>query len=117
MLQGLANRYRLGIVSNTNDTEMVPRLVLDHFRPELFEHIVLSVDHGVRKPHPSIYRAALDLFAVAPARTIFVGDSYEADYQGPIAVGMDALLIDPDEMHPVPSSHRLITVRDLAEHI
>lgn len=117
MLQDLAGRYRLGIVSNTNDTEMVPRFVADHFTSALFEHIVLSVSHGFRKPHPSIYRVVLDLFAVAPARTVFVGDSYEADYQGPIAIGMDALLIDPAATHPAPPTHRLTSVLDLPEHI
>jgi putative hydrolase of the HAD superfamily len=113
LIRELALSHRLGIVSNTNDTEMVPRLVALHFPPARFEHTVLSVEHGFRKPHPSIYEAALDLFGTDASRTVFVGDSYEADYQGPTDAGLRAFLIDPASRHPVPPPRRLTSVLDL----
>lgn len=113
LLQQLAGRYRLGIVSNTHHTAMVPSLVADHFTPSLFEHTLLSVEHGFRKPHRSIYETALELFEVDASQAVFVGDSYDADYHGPISVGMSAFLIDPDGIHPAPTDHRLGSVLDL----
>lgn len=114
LLQQLSGRYRLGIVSNTHDTEMVPRIVADHIGPSLFEHTLLSVDHGFRKPHRSIYQAILELFDVDAEQTVFVGDSYEADYLGPTQVGMRAFLIDPEAAHPIPTGQRLASILDLA---
>lgn len=117
LLVALGRTHRLGIVSNTNDADMVPRLVAEHFAAAPFEHIVLSVDHGFRKPHPSIYDAALTRFAAASDQTVFVGDSFEADYAGPTSLGMRALLIDPTSTHPVPAANRLDSVLDLANRV
>lgn len=115
LLQSLASRYRLGIVSNTNDTDLVPSFVAEHFSPELFEHVVLSVEHGFRKPHPMIYEAALNAFEVEPNEVVFVGDTHEADYLGPRIMGMEAFLIDPEQNHSIPNKYRLASILDLDE--
>jgi len=47
------------------------------------------------KPHPSIFVSALERLACAASATLFIGDSYEADYLGAKGVGMQALLVDP----------------------
>lgn len=57
----------------------------------------------------------LGRFEVDAPRAVFVGDSYEADYQGPAVLGMDAFLIDPLASHPIPANRRLATVLELAE--
>jgi putative hydrolase of the HAD superfamily len=117
LLVDLATSFRLGIVSNTNNPEMVPRLVERHFAVEVIEMILLSVDHGRRKPHPSIYQAALGELGCHARRAVFVGDSYEADYLGPTAAGMAAFLIDPTCQHPVPTDNRLHTILDLPKRL
>jgi putative hydrolase of the HAD superfamily len=111
MVRRLAERFRLGIVSNTHDPAMVPRLLAVLEIADAFELVLLSVDHGFRKPHPSIYRAALDTLDVPTA--VFVGDSYDADYIGPQAAGMTALLIDPEGRWSVPPEDRLTSVLDV----
>lgn len=114
LVRTLAARHRLGVVSNTNDLSMVPTLLESFGISDCFEHIVLSVGHGWRKPHPSIYAAALDRLDVAPADAVFVGDSYEADHLGPVQAGMCGYLIDPDRRHPeVPDDLRLDSLLDL----
>lgn len=113
MLCRLADRYRLGLVSNTNDAAMVPALLATHDIGDVFETVLLSVDHGHRKPHPSIYQAALDHFGCAASDVVFVGDSYEADYLGPTTAGMTAYLIDPAGARSVPPGRRLSSVLDL----
>ncbi|QGG95938.1 HAD family hydrolase [Actinomarinicola tropica] len=113
MLARLGGRHRLGVVSNTHDLHMVGRLLDRLGMASSFEHVLLSVQHGWRKPHPSIYAAALDHFGVDPAEAVFVGDSYEADHLGPTDAGIRAFLIDPAGRHPVPSQRRLDSVLDL----
>jgi len=117
LLVALGSSYRLGVVSNTNDPAMVPRFVAEHFADAEFEHLVLSVDHGFRKPHPSIYAAACARFAIDPSDAVFVGDSFDADYEGPMAAGMRALLIDPTSRHPLPESDRLDSILHLADRV
>lgn len=118
MLGRLTESYRLGIVSNTHDPGMVHELVESMGRTDAFEVIVVSVTHGWRKPHPSIYRAALHELDRATADGVaFVGDSLEADYLGPHAAGMTPFLIDPAARHGVLASHRLGSVLDIEHKI
>ncbi|MER7581495.1 HAD-IA family hydrolase [Kitasatospora sp. NPDC097691] len=42
-----------------------------------FEAVVLSADHGVRKPDPALFRIALDRLGVRPEECLFVDDSEE----------------------------------------
>lgn len=114
MLGRLAGRHRLGVVSNTHDPHMVGRLLARFDMVTAFEHVLLSVDHGYRKPHPSIYVEALDRFGAEPVDAVFVGDTFDADYLGPTAAGLRAFLIDPDCRHPdVPAAARIDSVLDL----
>ncbi len=113
MLTRLHETHRLGVVSNTYDPAMVPSLLDELDMASAFDFVLLSVDHGHRKPHPSIYEQALTKCDCAPDRVAFVGDTYEPDYVGPIAAGMSAYLIDPMRQWPVPEPHRLHHVLDI----
>lgn len=82
----------------------------------LFDVRVYSSDAGVAKPHPRIFRLALDLLGVPAGNAAYVGDRLVPDVAGPHAVGMKAVLIEVDhrvENHPeiVPDAR----VRELPE--
>lgn len=83
---------RVGIVSNHvwRLPEVVEALGL---RP-LVDTVITSARVGYRKPHPAIYRAALDALGCEAADVLFVGDNPVADVDGPRAAGMRALLLD-----------------------
>jgi HAD superfamily hydrolase (TIGR01662 family) len=55
---------------------------------------ISSFHHGKTKPHASIFRAVLDLLDVTPTEAAMVGDTVEADIEGAIALGMQAVLLD-----------------------
>jgi len=87
---------RIGLVSNS------ARDVHDFAR-----HHGLDVDagissfhHGWTKPHASIFRAVLDLLAVEPAEAVMVGDTIADDVEGALALGMRAILLDRERLHP-----------------
>jgi putative hydrolase of the HAD superfamily len=111
LLGDLRTRHRLAVVSNTHSPVMVPALLARAGLTAMFDAVVLSVDVGRRKPHPAVYAAALDALGVPASEAIFVGDTYDADYAGPIAAGLRAYLIDPDA--DIPDEHRLTSVFDL----
>jgi HAD superfamily hydrolase (TIGR01662 family) len=74
---------------------------------EFARHHALDVDagissfhHGRTKPHASIFRAVLDLLEVAPAEAAMVGDQIADDIEGALAIGMRAVLLDREELHP-----------------
>jgi putative hydrolase of the HAD superfamily len=86
----------IGLVSNgiRDLTEFVAHHRLD------VDAIVDSRTHGRVKPHPTIFRAALEQLGVAAADAVMVGDSLDEDVEGARAIGMRAILIDRAERHP-----------------
>ncbi len=91
-----AHGLRIGLVSNgQRDLE------------EFAEHHELDVDvcigskhHGYVKPHASIFEAALAALDVVAREAAMVGDSAEDDIEGARALGMTAVLLDRDGLHP-----------------
>jgi HAD superfamily hydrolase (TIGR01509 family) len=70
---------------------------------QLFDARVYSSDVGVAKPHPQIFRVALEQLGVAAPDAVYVGDRLVPDVGGAQAVGMKAVLIEVThrvETHP-----------------
>lgn len=108
-----ARAYKLGVVSNWTVTleETLAHLGLARH----FEVVACSSVVGTTKPDPRIFRHALKALGVEPARTLYVGDHYEADVLGARAVGMDALLIQRDGVTSEHDDDGLTTIRSLLE--
>ena len=53
---------------------------------------ITAADVGYLKPHPEIFRRALDCLGAEPDQVVFVGDSVGADIVGAQGVGMKAVL-------------------------
>ena len=71
--------------------------------------VVNSAHVGYRKPHPAIYRHALDLAGVAAEETVMVGDSLGHDVLGAERLGIHGVLLDrAGTVHP-PEGTRVIT--------
>ncbi|MGE0133539.1 MAG: HAD family hydrolase [Dehalococcoidia bacterium] len=66
----------------------------------LVDVVVTSARAGYRKPHPAIYRIALEATGCASGAALFVGDSPSHDIEGPRAAGMQAVLIDRKGRYP-----------------
>jgi HAD superfamily hydrolase (TIGR01549 family) len=61
---------------------------------------ISSFHHGRTKPHASIFRAVLDLIEVGPGEAVMVGDTIADDIEGALALGMRAILLDREGVHP-----------------
>jgi HAD superfamily hydrolase (TIGR01662 family) len=61
---------------------------------------ISSFHHGRTKPHASIFRAVLDLLGVEPGAAAMVGDTIADDIEGAQALGMHAILLDRETVHP-----------------
>ena len=81
--------YAVALVSNF-DHGPTARHVLERDGATPFFHcIVVSDDHGWRKPHAKIFTDTLSLLGVAARDALFVGDSIDDDIVGAKGVGMD----------------------------
>lgn len=91
----LAANYRLSILSNTNYAPLIHSHLAAMGVVECFSKVFTSVEIGVRKPYPAIFQQALKQLDIPPQNAIYIGDSYEADYQGATASEIRCILIDP----------------------
>ncbi|WP_391570698.1 HAD family hydrolase [Cohnella sp.] len=84
--------YRLGLISNWDESarEVLARNGLD----EELDEIVISSEVGVEKPHPDIFRMALDRGGVSASESLYIGDNYYDDVAGSQKIGMHCLLIN-----------------------
>ena len=85
--------YRLGLISNANDSQDVRTLIdKGNFAP-YFEITLISAEVGVRKPHPKIFQIALDHFNARPEEAVMVGDTLGADVLGANNLGIASVWI------------------------
>jgi putative hydrolase of the HAD superfamily len=113
MVAELSEEYRLGVVTNTYHPTLVPRHLERMGIAGHFEVVVKSHDLGTRKPAAAVFEHALGEMGLTAEETVFVGDSYVADFIGPRSVGMSAFLIDPGGRQAVPPEWRLSSLAEL----
>lgn len=86
-----AGGVRVGLISNSH---RCLASFQSHFELQgLIAAAVSSAEHGLMKPHPSIFRAALQLADVAASEAVMVGDSVRQDVEGALKAGMRAVLL------------------------
>lgn len=85
---------RAAVISNSNGSvrAILERLGLARH----LEFVIDSFEVGVEKPDPRIFRLGLERAGLDPAEAVYIGDLYSIDVRGARAVGMDAVLLDPD---------------------
>ncbi len=103
-----------GVCSNAPfPPEMMRRQVESNGLAALVDGVVFSSEVGRRKPAPEVYQAALGAIGVAPERTLFAGDRVREDYEGPVALGMRAVVVTAHADEPPPDG--VPSIRTLAE--
>jgi len=115
-VEWIAQRYRLGLLSNFDDGETGHMIVADAGVDALFETVVISADIGLRKPHPQSYHHLLETMSLAAEEILFVGDDPLCDVFGPKRVGMRTAWINRQQK-PLPEgvSTPDLIIGDLAE--
>jgi putative hydrolase of the HAD superfamily len=97
----------LGIVANVEwQGEVIDRHLDALGLLEFFPVRAYSTEHAARKPHPNLFRAALDEMNLAAAEVIYVGDDPATDLLGARRAGMRCILRSAD---PSARDRRLAT--------
>lgn len=116
LVQDLSARFRLGVITNTHHAPLIDTHLCESGIAPYLSIVVTSIEHGRPKPHPSIFVSALERLGCAANSTLFVGDSYAADYLGAKGADMQALLIDPYGAAGIPRHETIKSVLDLGAH-
>jgi FMN phosphatase YigB (HAD superfamily) len=96
LLDWLAGRYRLGLVSNFDYTPTVRYILEEGGILDRFDAVVVSDAVGWRKPSARIFEAAFARLGVGSRECLFVGDRPEIDVAGAKGVGMDVAWFNPE---------------------
>jgi putative hydrolase of the HAD superfamily len=101
LLQELRKKYRIFLLSNTNGIHIQKALhhwskTTDLAIHDLFHHVYLSHEMGMRKPHAEIFETVCSEQKLNPKQTLFIDDSSQ-HIQGAKAFGLNTHHLKPDE--------------------
>src|SRR6266700_5460762 len=96
VLDVLRERYPLALVTDAQSAYARGELhqvgLLDYFDP-----IIVSGDHGYRKPDRRLFQFALEGMRVAAENALYVGNDMHRDIFGAREVGMKTVMFDSDQ--------------------
>ena len=96
VLDILRERYPLALITDAQSTHARGELhqagLLGYFHP-----IIVSGDHGYRKPDRRLFQHALDGVGVPAQNTIYVGNDMHRDIYGARQAGMTTVMYDSDQ--------------------
>jgi HAD superfamily hydrolase (TIGR01549 family) len=96
VLAGLSERYRLGLITNTQGQKRTGTHRLSEFGEleGFFDAIIVAGEDGIPpKPDPRPFRMCLAQLEVTAAEAVFVGDDWRIDIGGASAVGIQPIWI------------------------
>jgi putative hydrolase of the HAD superfamily len=96
VLDVLRGRYPLAVVTDAQSANARGELhkvgLLGHFDP-----VVVSGDHGYRKPDRRLFQFALDGMNVAAGNALYVGNDMYRDIHGAREAGLKTVMFDSDQ--------------------
>lgn len=100
ILDYLKSKYNLHIITN-GFQEIQGNKLRNSNIGHYFKTITNSESAGVKKPNPKIFEHAVAFANTKKEHSIMIGDCIEADVNGALNFGMDAILfnIDPSKIH------------------
>lgn len=111
VLAGLGDLpVHVGLVSDT-DEDFLQLCCYVYPVDAHMDAITTSDEVGVAKPHPTIFRTALEKAGVGPEEAVHVGDSPERDVAGARALGIRTVLLARDGPGDAEADHVVPTLR------
>lgn len=90
ILDYLKDKYQLHIITNGFE-EVQSKKMLSSKIHHYFDKIITSESVGVKKPNPKVFNFAIEVAAAKKEHSIMIGDNLEADIQGALNCGIDAI--------------------------
>ncbi len=90
VLNELSDKYNLQIITNGFKNIQYKKLESSGI-VKFFKNVFTSEDFGYKKPHPLIFKKALEITDTSPSSAIMIGDNLEVDILGSMQQGMQAI--------------------------
>lgn len=78
----------------SGNVDYLPIIIANLGWTDLFETVTYTQEVGAQKPDSRVFEFALARAGLRPAQTVYVGDSWYADYLGARAAGMRAVWLN-----------------------
>jgi putative hydrolase of the HAD superfamily len=108
-----AQGYFLGVISNSIGTLEGQLVRLDLAR--YFQVILDSAVVGIQKPHPGIFKLALQAAGAEALEAVYVGDTYATDVGGAQLAGLAGVLMDSVGAYPDATCLKISSLPELAK--
>jgi len=104
--------YFVGVISNSTGTleGQLAWLGLTRYFQAIWDSAIV----GIQKPHPQIFKLALQGAGVDGSEAIFVGDTYATDVGGAQLAGLTGVLMDGVGAYPDAACPRISSLPELA---
>jgi YjjG family noncanonical pyrimidine nucleotidase len=112
ILEYLKPKYSLHIITNGPD-EVQERKLKNANIGHYFDTITNSELAGCKKPHAGIFEYALKAANADKASSVMIGDCIEADVQGAIDCGLDAIFFNEHRQEANPEIQQVYHLLDL----
>jgi len=96
LLDYLKPRYKIHILSNGFTEMQYKKMESAGISQSYFDNIILSDIVGVNKPHPDIFRYALNKTGTIAKQVIMIGDNLQTDILGALNSGIDQIWFNPE---------------------
>ncbi len=118
-LRELQSSYRTAVLSNADDSFLLPNLELLGFE---FEAVLSSEMARSYKPQPELFQEMLRRLSLPPEQTVYIGDRHYEDAYGASGVGMNAVWVDRPGGRGLsdalpPPQHRITSLLELPKLI
>jgi FMN phosphatase YigB (HAD superfamily) len=100
----------LGVLSNW-DTSLPSKLSL--ISDARFEWILGSAEQQIRKPNPGFFKKIVEVTGLNAEEIVYIGDSMRLDIEPALYFGMNALLIDRENLYPYSTVPRIKSLYEL----
>ena len=115
LLNYLKENYHLHIITN-GFSEVQDRKLKNSKIEHFFQTITNSEMAGVKKPHPNIFEFALSLAKASKEESLMIGDSLEADIEGALSYGIDAIYFNEQNsktLKPIHQVNHLLELKNI----
>ncbi|SFB19553.1 putative hydrolase of the HAD superfamily [Flavobacterium swingsii] len=112
VLDFLKGKYQLHIITN-GFAEVQYKKMSNSNINHYFETITNSELAGAKKPNPIIFEHALSLANAHKKESVMIGDCLDADINGALDFGMEAIFFNPNQIEVVQSINQIINLAEL----
>lgn len=118
LLEYLKPRYKIHILSNGFTEMQYTKMESAGLSCNYFTNIILSDKVGVNKPHPDIFKYAIEKTGVTPNNIIMIGDNIQTDIKGAYDSNIDQIWFNPedkpfDEFKPTYIINKLSEIKNI----